>query len=191
MKMIVIRDFPGSPGVKTSHFHCRGHRLDPWSGNQDSTCHAAWPKKKKLWFETKALHAILYQVTWAVSVSFDPRGHSLPGFSVRAILEAGILHWVTSAIIWLIDLLNGESWWSGRHLIPEEIPTQIWQEWKYIILPSEEKFAFLVLNSSLNYFYFQPHYNLPIITAFSSKLRVLGLFVNSLYPPPPGGHWLT
>ena len=26
-------DFPGSPVVKTPCFHCRGHRLDPWSGN--------------------------------------------------------------------------------------------------------------------------------------------------------------
>ena len=24
---------PGGPVVRTPHFHCRGHRLDPWSGN--------------------------------------------------------------------------------------------------------------------------------------------------------------
>ena len=26
-------DFPGGPVVKSSHFHCRGCRFDPWSGN--------------------------------------------------------------------------------------------------------------------------------------------------------------
>ena len=26
-------DFPGSPVVKTLHFHCRKHGFDPWSGN--------------------------------------------------------------------------------------------------------------------------------------------------------------
>ena len=26
-------DFPGSPVVRTSHFHCRGPGFDPWSGN--------------------------------------------------------------------------------------------------------------------------------------------------------------
>ena len=31
---LTIRDFPGGPGVtKTPHFHCRGHRFHPWSGN--------------------------------------------------------------------------------------------------------------------------------------------------------------
>ena len=29
----LIWDFPGSPGVKTSHFHCRVGGFDPWSGN--------------------------------------------------------------------------------------------------------------------------------------------------------------
>ena len=28
-----VRDSPGGPVVKTPHFHCRGHRFDPWSGN--------------------------------------------------------------------------------------------------------------------------------------------------------------
>ena len=26
-------DFPGGPVVKTLHFHCRGHKLNPWWGN--------------------------------------------------------------------------------------------------------------------------------------------------------------
>ena len=26
------RDLPGGPVVKTPHFHCRGHRFNPWSG---------------------------------------------------------------------------------------------------------------------------------------------------------------
>ena len=29
----VSRGFPGSPGVKTPHFHCRGLEFDFWSGN--------------------------------------------------------------------------------------------------------------------------------------------------------------
>ena len=41
------RNLPGSPVVKTSHFPCRGHRFDPWSGNKDPTCCVAWRKKKK------------------------------------------------------------------------------------------------------------------------------------------------
>jgi len=28
-----IRDFPGSPEVKTADFHCRGGKVKPWSGN--------------------------------------------------------------------------------------------------------------------------------------------------------------
>ena len=28
----LVRDFPGSPVVKTLHFHHRGHGFDPWSG---------------------------------------------------------------------------------------------------------------------------------------------------------------
>ena len=27
------REFPGGPVVKTPHFHCRAHGLDPWWGN--------------------------------------------------------------------------------------------------------------------------------------------------------------
>ena len=33
--------------VKTPQFHYRGHGFNPWSGNQDLTCHVAWPKKKE------------------------------------------------------------------------------------------------------------------------------------------------
>ena len=42
-----IVHFPGGPVVKTLHFHCRGHRFDPWSGNYDPTCWVAWPKINK------------------------------------------------------------------------------------------------------------------------------------------------
>ena len=31
--------------VKTLHFYCRGHGFDPWSGNQDPMCFAAWSNK--------------------------------------------------------------------------------------------------------------------------------------------------
>ena len=40
-------DFPSGPVVKTPHFHCRRHRFNPWLGNEDPTCCAMWPKKKK------------------------------------------------------------------------------------------------------------------------------------------------
>ena len=28
------RDLPGGPVVKTVCFHCKGHRINPWSGNK-------------------------------------------------------------------------------------------------------------------------------------------------------------
>ena len=37
-------DFPGCLVVKTLHFQCWGHRLDPWLGK---TLHAAWGPKKR------------------------------------------------------------------------------------------------------------------------------------------------
>ena len=40
----------GSPAVKTLSFQCKGHRLNPWSSNQDPTCCMAqskYLKKKK------------------------------------------------------------------------------------------------------------------------------------------------
>ena len=27
------REFPGGSVLRAPHFHCRGHGLDPWSGN--------------------------------------------------------------------------------------------------------------------------------------------------------------
>ena len=33
--------------VKILHFHHRGCRFDPWSGNQDPTCHAVQLKNGK------------------------------------------------------------------------------------------------------------------------------------------------
>ena len=40
------RDFPGGAVVKNLHFHCKGHRLDPWSGSYDPTCSMVWAKKR-------------------------------------------------------------------------------------------------------------------------------------------------
>ena len=40
-------DFPGGPAVRTLSFHCRGHRFDPWSGNEDPSCCVARPNEKK------------------------------------------------------------------------------------------------------------------------------------------------
>ena len=42
-----LRDFPGSPVVKTPCFHCRERVLDPWSRNQDPACGVAQPKKNQ------------------------------------------------------------------------------------------------------------------------------------------------
>ena len=43
----VLRDFPGSPVVKTLYFYCRESRLNFWSGNYDPACCMVWQKKKK------------------------------------------------------------------------------------------------------------------------------------------------
>ena len=29
-----MKDFSGGPVVKTLHFHCRGHKFNPWSGSK-------------------------------------------------------------------------------------------------------------------------------------------------------------
>ena len=44
LEYLYFRDFPGSPVVKTWHYQCRGRRLDPWYGDQGSTCHTERPK---------------------------------------------------------------------------------------------------------------------------------------------------
>ena len=41
------RDFSGSPVVKTPSLHCRKHGFDPWSGNENPTCHKARKKKER------------------------------------------------------------------------------------------------------------------------------------------------
>ena len=33
-----IRGLPSSPVDKIPYFHCRGHRFDLWSGNEDPAC---------------------------------------------------------------------------------------------------------------------------------------------------------
>ena len=38
------RNFPGGPAVKAPHFHCRGHRFNPWLGNE--ILQAARPKNR-------------------------------------------------------------------------------------------------------------------------------------------------
>ena len=42
---VEYRDFPGSPVVKTLHFHCRGMDLIPDQGTKIP--HDTWPRKKK------------------------------------------------------------------------------------------------------------------------------------------------
>ena len=47
-------DFLGGPVVKTLRFHYKGHRFNPWSGNEDLACNMVWQKlgkKKKYRFK--------------------------------------------------------------------------------------------------------------------------------------------
>ena len=43
----LARKFLGGPVVKTARFHCRGHRFEPWYGNQDPECCKAQTNKNK------------------------------------------------------------------------------------------------------------------------------------------------
>ena len=43
----VIWELPGSPTVRTPHFHCRGYRLDPWLGSKIPQAMQYGQKKKK------------------------------------------------------------------------------------------------------------------------------------------------
>ena len=45
-QVLLPRELPGGPVVRTLCFHCRGHGFDPWSRNLDPACRAAQPKKK-------------------------------------------------------------------------------------------------------------------------------------------------
>ena len=40
-------DCLGSLVAKTMHFHCKRCGFNPWSGSQDPTCCAVWPKIKR------------------------------------------------------------------------------------------------------------------------------------------------
>ena len=55
VRYISVRDFLGSPVIKSLHFKCRGHSFNPWLGTK--TPHDPWPQKKKkkdthLWIYT-------------------------------------------------------------------------------------------------------------------------------------------
>ena len=41
------------PVTRTQCFHFRGLGFNPWSGNQDSTCHVVRPGKKKKYYDTE------------------------------------------------------------------------------------------------------------------------------------------
>ena len=44
----ILRDFTGSPVVRTPSFHCRGlGSIDLWSGKEGPAGYAVWPKKRK------------------------------------------------------------------------------------------------------------------------------------------------
>ena len=46
------RDFPGSPAVKTPHFHCWGHEFNPGWENGDLTC-SSTAKNQSILFKRK------------------------------------------------------------------------------------------------------------------------------------------
>ena len=41
-------EFPGSPVIRTPHFHCRKHRLNPWLGNRDPVSPKVQPERQKV-----------------------------------------------------------------------------------------------------------------------------------------------
>ena len=46
IRIKIYREFPGSPVVRTWHFHSCGPRFNLWSGNQDPASHPVRPKTK-------------------------------------------------------------------------------------------------------------------------------------------------
>ena len=59
LKEKTMQDFPGGPVVKTLLSHCRGHRFNPWLGNEYTTCQAMQEKKKKSLKEKTALSVLI------------------------------------------------------------------------------------------------------------------------------------
>ena len=58
-----IGNFPGSPVVKTPHFHGRGHGFNPWSQNWDPTCcMARHTHKKNLGDWDWHMHTTIYKI---------------------------------------------------------------------------------------------------------------------------------
>ena len=53
------REFPGGPVVKTLHFHCKGHRFDPWLGNKNPKCHQVRPKNMYVYSTLKKIPCTL------------------------------------------------------------------------------------------------------------------------------------
>ena len=67
----IFLDFPGSAGVKTLCFQCKGHRLYFWKRNKDATCHVAWPKKvkkKKYIFKNQNLMSFFLVFTYVLCI---------------------------------------------------------------------------------------------------------------------------
>ena len=106
-------DFPGDPAVRNLHFHCWGHRFNPWWGNLDPTSIMAQPKKEKKNPDSCSpgstlLHPKRIQGQEEVPAAFTcmsvkslqscptlrPYGLSLPSSSVHGILQERILEWV-------------------------------------------------------------------------------------------------
>ena len=65
--------------VTTPRCQCRGHGLDPWSGNQDSTCH--WVRSKDL----EILKNIYIKKTTEMSINYKE------SFSLRYWKDTGHL----------------------------------------------------------------------------------------------------
>ena len=61
-------EFPGCPVVRTLPFHCRGHRFDPWWGNQGPASHTA--KQTKICQPPSLLKPVVLN-----QCRFAPKGH--------------------------------------------------------------------------------------------------------------------
>ena len=101
VKTLGPQELPWWSSVKTSHFHCRGHRINPWMGNWDlhATQHIIWPwipQHCLLFFFFKWFYLFLnFWLCWifvaacSLSLVVASRGYSLVvllGFSLQRVL---------------------------------------------------------------------------------------------------------
>ena len=67
----MFRKFPSGPVVRTLRFHCRGPRLDAWSGDQNPTSPTVWLEEKKnnyLFMPFALLRCLCFHFMWTSSL---------------------------------------------------------------------------------------------------------------------------